>query len=65
MAENSRKNEFFERESIAMIAITTKSSIRVKFALREILTDRFCLRVDICCLLFVEIRTISQNWFSN
>ena len=30
MAENSRKNEFFERESIAMIAITTKSSIRVK-----------------------------------
>ena len=30
MAENSRKNEFFERESIAMIAITTSSSINVK-----------------------------------
>ena len=30
MAENSRKNEFFERESIAIIAITTSSSIRVK-----------------------------------
>ena len=29
MAENSRKNEFFERESIAMMAITTNSSIRV------------------------------------
>ena len=29
MAENSRKNEFFERERIAMMAITTKSSIRV------------------------------------
>ena len=29
MAENSRKNEFFERESIAIIAITTNSSIRV------------------------------------
>ena len=29
MAENSRKNEFFERESIAMIAITTRSSIKV------------------------------------
>ena len=30
MAENSRKNEFFERESIAIIAITTRSSIKVK-----------------------------------
>lgn len=30
MAENSRKNEFFERESIAMIAITTSNSISVK-----------------------------------
>ena len=30
MAENSRKNEFFERESIAIIAITTRSSMRVK-----------------------------------
>ena len=29
MAENSRKNEFFERESIAIIAITTNSSISV------------------------------------
>ena len=29
MAENSRKNEFFERESIAIIAMTTKSSMRV------------------------------------
>ena len=29
MAENSRKNEFFERESMAMMAITTKSSIKV------------------------------------
>ena len=29
MAENSRKNEFFERESIAIIAITTSSSISV------------------------------------
>ena len=35
MAENSRKNEFFERESIAIIAITTKSSIRVNGAGRE------------------------------
>ena len=31
MAENSRKNEFFERESIAMMAITTSSSIKVNF----------------------------------
>ena len=30
MAENSRKNEFFERESIAIIAITTSNSIKVK-----------------------------------
>ena len=30
MAENSRKNEFFERESIAIIAITINSSIKVK-----------------------------------
>ena len=29
MAENSRKNEFFERESIAIIAITTSNSIKV------------------------------------
>ena len=36
MAENSRKNEFFERESIAMIAITTNSSIRVNFLRRII-----------------------------
>ena len=33
MAENSRKNEFFERESIAIIAITTSSSIKVKNAI--------------------------------
>ena len=31
MAENSRKNEFFERESIAIIAITTESVINVFF----------------------------------
>ena len=32
MAENSRKNEFFERESIAIIAITTNSSINVNLS---------------------------------
>ena len=35
MAENSRKNEFFERESIAIIAITTSSSIRVNGTLEK------------------------------
>ena len=30
MAENSRKNEFFERERIAMMAITTSNSMSVK-----------------------------------
>ena len=36
MAENSRKNEFFERESIAMIAITTSNSISVNAGLTAI-----------------------------
>ena len=48
MAENSRKNEFFERESIAMIAMTTSSSINVK-----------CFFINFCSMLNYSAVTVT------
>ena len=44
MAENSRKNEFFERESIAIIAITTSNSIRVNNDVVDFFVITYLLR---------------------
>ena len=58
MAENSRKNEFFERESIAIIAITTNSSIKVKHRCPiQFLTVLFILKL----LFFVQTNQTFQK----
>ena len=52
MAENSRKNEFFERESIAMMAITTNNSMSVNCDFRNFI---FILSSDLIILFLMWI----------